>query len=88
LRRTATCCGAWGCADWGFSAQPRTAAQFPPRDLDFLVEFQTKSFDAYMDLKDLLEQWFGRPVDLVLADALKPALRDKVLRETVYAPGL
>jgi len=60
----------------------------PPRDLDFLVEFQTKSFDAYMDLKDLLEQWFGRPVDLVLADALKPALRDKVLRETVYAPGL
>jgi len=27
-------------------------------------------------------------VDLVLADALKPALRDGILAETVYAPGL
>lgn len=59
----------------------------PPHDLDFLVEFETKTFDAYMDLKAFLEQLFGRPVDLVLADALKPALRDSILAETVYAPG-
>jgi predicted nucleotidyltransferase len=59
----------------------------PPHDLDFLVEFETKTFDAYMDLKAFLEQLFGRPVDLVLADALKPALRDGILAETVYAPG-
>ena len=58
-----------------------------PHDLDFLVEFETKTFDAYMDLKAFLEQLFGRPVDLVLADALKPALRDGILAETVYAPG-
>jgi predicted nucleotidyltransferase len=59
----------------------------PPHDLDFLVEFETKTFDAYMDLKAFLEELFGRPVDLVLADALKPALRDGILAETVYAPG-
>jgi predicted nucleotidyltransferase len=58
-----------------------------PRDLDFLVEFEVKTFDAYMDLKDFLEELFGRPVDLVLADALKPSLRQGILAETVYAPG-
>jgi len=57
------------------------------RDLDFLLELDVKTFDAYMDVKLFLEDLFGRPVDLVLADALKPALREGILRETVYAPG-
>jgi len=57
-------------------------------DLDFLVEFEKKSFDAYMDLKAFLEGLFGREVDLVIADALKPRLRDAVLQEAVHAPGL
>lgn len=60
----------------------------PPGDLDFLVELEPKTFDAYMDVKAFLEERFDRPVDLVLADALKPALRDGILEETVYAPGL
>ena len=60
----------------------------PSSDLDFLVEFDKQSFDAYMDLKAFLEELFGRPVDLVIADALKPRLRDPVLREAVHAPGL
>jgi len=54
------------------------------RDLDFLLELDVKTFDAYMDVKLFLEDLFGRPVDLVLADALKPALREGILRETVY----
>jgi predicted nucleotidyltransferase len=58
-----------------------------PRDLDFLVELDAKTFDAYMDVKLFLEDLFGCPVDLVLADALKPALREGILREIVYAPG-
>ena len=57
------------------------------RDLDFLLELDVKTFDAYMDVKLFLEDLFGQPVDLVLADALKPALREGILRETVYAPG-
>ncbi len=53
-----------------------------------LVEFDHKSFDAYMDLKEYLENLFDCPVDLVLADALKPRLREPILNETVHAPGL
>ena len=57
-------------------------------DLDFVVELDRKTFDAYMDVKEWLERSFGRRVDLVLAGAIKPRLRDKILGETLYAPGL
>jgi len=60
----------------------------PQSDLDFIVEFETKSFDSYMDLKLFLEDLFGRPVDLVLADGIKPRLRAAILREAIHAPGL
>ncbi|MBI3127811.1 MAG: nucleotidyltransferase family protein [Candidatus Tectomicrobia bacterium] len=55
-------------------------------DLDFLVELDPKSFDAYMDVKFFLEDLFGRKVDLVLADALKPRLRPRILAEAVDVP--
>jgi predicted nucleotidyltransferase len=57
-------------------------------DLDFLVEFELKSFDAYMDLKFFLEDLFDRHVDLVLADGIKPSLRATILGEAIHAPGL
>ena len=59
-------------------------------DLDFVVEFEpgTKTFDNYMDLKAFLEELFARPVDLVISEVIKPRLRESILRETVYAPGL
>jgi predicted nucleotidyltransferase len=57
-------------------------------DLDFLVEFHRKTFDAYMEVKELLERLFGRPVDLVITEAVKPQLRDRILQEAVYAEGL
>ncbi len=57
-------------------------------DLDFLVEFEHKTFDNYMELKFFLEELFGVPVDLVLKDAVKPRLRSAILAEAVYAPGL
>jgi hypothetical protein len=57
-------------------------------DLDFVVEFKTKSFDAYMDVKFLLEGLLGSPVDLVIADAIKPRLRQRILAEAVHVPGL
>jgi predicted nucleotidyltransferase len=57
-------------------------------DLDFVVEFETKSFDAYMDLKAFLERLFGCRVDLVLRDTIKPSLRETILKEALYAPGL
>jgi hypothetical protein len=57
-------------------------------DLDFLVEFENPSFDTYMELLEYLEKLFGHPVDLVLANTLKPCLRESILRETVHAQGL
>ncbi|MGD0216073.1 MAG: nucleotidyltransferase family protein [Desulfobaccales bacterium] len=57
-------------------------------DLDFLVEMEHKTFDAYMDSKEFLEQLFGCKVDLVGKDALKPRLRGPILKETIYAQGL
>lgn len=57
-------------------------------DLDFLVEFEKKTFDAYMGLKFLLEDLFGCRVDLVLETSIKPGLRERILGETIYAEGL
>lgn len=39
----------------------------------------------FMDLKFYLEDLLGRKTDLVIADTLKPRIRDAVLREVVYA---
>ena len=57
-------------------------------DLDFLVEFERKTFDAYMDVKELLERLFQRRIDLVVAEAVKPQLKPRILREAIYAEGL
>jgi predicted nucleotidyltransferase len=70
---------------FGSSARGEETTQ---SDLDFIVEFHNKSFDSYMDLKLFLEDLFGRPVDLVLADGIKPRLRAAILREAIHAPGL
>jgi len=60
----------------------------PESDLDFLVELERNSFDAYMDLKFFLEDLFQCRVDLVLADTIKPRLREGILKEAEYVPGL
>jgi len=56
-------------------------------DIDVLVEFERggKTFDTYMDLKFFLEDLFNRKVDLVTVEALRPQLKDNILREVVYA---
>ena len=59
----------------------------PDSDLDFLVRLKTATFDAYMDVKFLLEDSLARPVDLVMEDSLKPRLREPVLQEAVDVPG-
>jgi len=54
-------------------------------DVDVLVAMREPTFDRYMDLKFLLEDLFGRKVDLVLEDTVKPALRPVIERDVVYA---
>jgi len=70
-----------------FGSRAREDAQ-PGSDLDFIVEFEKKSFDAYMDLKFFLEELFGASVDLVLTNTIKPRLRDRILEEAVDVQGL
>ena len=54
-------------------------------DVDILVELEHPTFDQYMDLKFFLEDNLGRPVDLVLADSLKPRIKPIITREAAYA---
>src|SRR3989338_5108894 len=49
--------------------------QHKKSDLDFLVVFDSPTFDNYMDLKFLLEKIFKKNVDLVTEDNLKPAFK-------------
>jgi predicted nucleotidyltransferase len=57
-------------------------------DVDILVDFTETTFDHYMDLKFYLERLFGRPVDLVTADTVKPRLKPVIERQVIYAKGL
>ena len=56
-------------------------------DVDVLIEFREghATFDNYMGLKFMLQDLFARKVDLVTVKALKPQLREDILREVVYA---
>jgi hypothetical protein len=54
-------------------------------DVDIIVELGEPTFDNYMDLKFRLEEVLQRPVDLVMADTVKPRLRPIIEREAVYA---
>jgi len=54
-------------------------------DIDFLVEFDEKTFDNYIDTKHLLETLFGRKVDLGSKSNIKPRLRERILSEAVIA---
>ncbi len=53
-------------------------------DIDILVEFHsTIDLFEFIELEDFLSEILGSKVDLVMKDALKPRIRDRILRETV-----
>lgn len=56
-------------------------------DMDILVEFKGKhmTFDRYMELKLFLEDTFELPVDLVINEDIKPALRPYIMETIMYA---
>jgi hypothetical protein len=57
----------------------------PDSDLDVLVELDQRTFDRYMDLKLYLQDLLGRSIDLVLADRIRPELKDQILSELIDA---
>jgi len=55
-------------------------------DVDVLVDFKTPiSLFEFVRLRRALEELLGHPVDLVTRSALKPEMRDSILREAVRA---
>lgn len=54
-------------------------------DVDILVDLAEPTSDHYMDLKFYLERLFGRQVDLVIADNVKPRLKPLIDKEVIYA---
>ena len=64
--------------------------QTPGSDIDVLVEFERgeKTFDNYLDLKFFLEELFACKVDLVVKEAIKPALKESILESVNYASGV
>ena len=57
----------------------------PDSDLDFLVEFDPVTYDAYLETEDFLERQFGCKVDLGSFGSIRPQLQPSVLRELRYA---
>ncbi len=61
-------------------------SEFDPdsSDVDLLVEFSSDvedPFEAYFELKDAMEELFGRPVDLVMAAGIRNPHFSAVLEE-------
>jgi predicted nucleotidyltransferase len=58
----------------------------PESDVDLLVEVNRRmGMFEFIDIKLRLEELLGREVDLVMPDALKPRVRNEVLKEAVRA---
>ena len=54
-------------------------------DVDIVVEFlQPISMFKFIELEEYLGKLIGRQVDLVTKNALKPAIKEDILREVVY----
>ena len=53
-------------------------------DLDVLVDFyKTIDLFKYIELENYLSEILGVKVDLVMKDALKPRIKDRILNEAI-----
>ncbi len=61
-------------------------SQHEKSDVDILVEFEKgyKDLFNYIRLKTYLEHLFNAEVDLVMKEAIKPKLKEIILREVRY----
>ena len=54
-------------------------------DIDILVSFSgIPHIFKYMELEEYLKKILRRRVDLVRKEAIRPALKNRILKETVY----
>ncbi len=72
----------------GFFGSFARGEQTAKSDIDILVQFcEPNSIDLFdfIDLEEFLRQKLGVKVDLVTKEALKPMLKEEILKETIYA---
>ena len=70
-----------------FGSYAREEAQ-EQSDLDILVDFEPEAkigLFEFARLRRRLSEFLGREVDLVTRDAIRPEMRDEILREAVHA---
>lgn len=54
-------------------------------DIDLLVEFSAPiGMFKFIEMEEFLSKALGKKVDLVTKKALKPIIKDEILKETVY----
>ncbi len=55
-------------------------------DLDILIEFDpaTVSYRKYLDLEELLQSLFPRPVEIVTTDGVSPYILPAISREVIW----
>ncbi len=72
----------------GFFGSYSRGEQKKTSDVDVLVVFSDDAhvgFFRFLELEEFLSRRLGVKVDLVTKAALKPVMKERVLRETVYA---
>ncbi|KYC45966.1 MAG: Nucleotidyltransferase domain protein [Candidatus Methanofastidiosum methylothiophilum] len=77
----------YGVSRVGLFGSYSTGLETPKSDIDILVEFESgkKNFDNYMGLKFYLEDLFQKKVDLVIKESIRPKLKEKILKDVIYA---
>ena len=53
-------------------------------DIDILVEFSRPVGFKFIDLKEYLESLFNKKVDLVTPNALKPVMKEEIIKEVQF----
>jgi len=55
-------------------------------DIDVIVSFEEDkyTFDNYMNLKFLLEDYFGKKIDLIIEKSIKKELKQQILNQAIY----
>ncbi len=69
----------------GFFGSYVRGEQKSSSDLDILVDFyEPISLFRYIELENFLSDMLGVKVDLVMRDALKPRIKNSILKEAIY----
>jgi len=70
-------------SDLGVFGSYATNQQTQNSDVDILVEFSRPIGWEFVELKQMLEEVLGLEVDLVTRKALRPEMRDEVMKQVI-----